>query len=84
MADDHGITAVWGEGAAGAVCQRGIVKSDARLEGEGGDDGDVLIRDQGREGVLGLGLRSFLDVFSHCFSRGLQGRGAREILEIFL
>lgn len=83
MADDHGIIAVWGEGAASAVCQGRIVKGDAGLERERGDDGDMLVWDQGREGVLGLGLRSFLDVFSHCFSRGLQGRGARGFWRFF-
>lgn len=40
------------------------MKSGARLESKQWDDGDVLVWDQLRERVLGLLLRSFLDVFS--------------------
>lgn len=65
MADDHGIVAVGVELAPRGVGDGHILESDSRLEGEGGDSGDLLLRNQGSKRVLRLRLGSFLQVFSH-------------------
>lgn len=67
MADHHGIVAVGGERAPGCVGHGNIVKRHARLEGERGDYGELLVRDESRKRILRLRLDSFLEVFSHRF-----------------
>jgi hypothetical protein len=55
VADHHDIVARRGKCAAGCVCDGHIIKGHARLEGEGWDNGDLLVGDESSEGVLGLG-----------------------------
>lgn len=54
MAYHHGVVALRRQLAPSRVRHRDIVQGHARLEGEGGDDGDVLVWNQGHERVFGL------------------------------
>lgn len=75
MADDHDIVAVGRERASGGVCHGHIEEDHARFKRERGDDGNLLVRYEGRERVLGLRGDSFLEVFSHRSSEGVGACG---------
>jgi hypothetical protein len=51
---DHGIVASWRQGAVCFVGDWDILKRHAGLEGEFGDDGDLLVGDELDVWVLGL------------------------------
>lgn len=54
VAYHHGVVPFRRELAPGRVCHGDIVEGYARLKGKRGDDGDVLVRDQGHEWVFRL------------------------------
>ena len=63
VADDHDVVArVDVELAMRAVGDGHVAERLAGLEGEGGDDGDVLVRNQGGEGVFRLRGRSLFGI----------------------
>lgn len=59
VADDHGIVAARRQLALCAVGDGYIVQSDARLEREGGDDGNLLVGYESGERILWLARQSF-------------------------
>lgn len=67
MTDDHGIVALGVELTPGGICHWHIAQRHPRFECEQGYDGNLLVWNESRERILGLGLSSFLDVFSHRF-----------------
>ena len=76
MADDHAVVAVGRQLAPRGVGDGHIMESDTRFEGEGRDNGYLLVGDKSRERILRLRASSFLEVFSHCsffWVAGAQG-----------
>lgn len=65
MADHHTVVAFGRQLAPGRVRDRYIVKRYARFEGEGRDNGYLLVGNERRKRILRLRARSFLEVFSH-------------------
>ncbi len=54
MTYDKGIISFGRQFSASTVCDRDIPQDNARFEGEGGYDSDVLVGDEGGERVLRL------------------------------
>lgn len=65
MANHHTVVAFGRQLAPRRVRDRHIVKRYARFEGEGRDNGYLLVGNERRKRILRLRARSFLEVFSH-------------------
>lgn len=62
MTDDQNIVTVRRELSAGAIGDGNVVEKDARFEGEFGNDGNVLMGNEGGKRVLGLTIGSLYGI----------------------